>query len=158
MTKAKTIHARRKFKNWWPCQKFRVSAGCTGPVVVAMAPSLAWFHCSANSVSFAPATFRATDPQISQVLQLDFLKKYHSTSDLKQRHNLHRLFRMLRQIHPNQYQYNVRKEYIPYSKQRWTRNSYWQHYSPLILLTCHSQKKILHSEHLIQKRYSVEFY
>ncbi|KAJ6317736.1 hypothetical protein OIU76_013305 [Salix suchowensis] len=67
MTKAKTMHARRKFKNWWPCQKLRVSAGCTGTVVVAMAISLAWFHGSANSVSIAPATFRAIDPQISQL-------------------------------------------------------------------------------------------
>lgn len=79
MTKAKTIHARRKFKNRWPCQKFRVSAGCTGGAAVT-ATSLAWFHCSADPVSFAPATFRAIDPQISQVLQSDFLKKYHQNN------------------------------------------------------------------------------
>ncbi len=76
MTKAKTIQASRKFRNRWPCQKFRVSAGCTGAAAAAAAAaSFASFHCSINSVSFAPATLCATDPQISQVLQLYTGKK-----------------------------------------------------------------------------------
>ncbi|EEF31971.1 conserved hypothetical protein [Ricinus communis] len=66
MTKAKTIHASKKFRNRWPCQKCRVSAVCTDGTAVATAASLASFHCSTNSTSFGPVTFRATDPQISQ--------------------------------------------------------------------------------------------
>lgn len=67
MTKAKTIQARRKFRNLWPCQKFRISVGRAG--AAAVATSVVSFHCSINSASFAPETFRATDPHISQILQ-----------------------------------------------------------------------------------------
>lgn len=71
MTKANTIQASKKLRNRWPCQKFRVS-----DVVVVVPPgaaaadmaSLASFHCSISSASFAPATFCAIDPQISHVL------------------------------------------------------------------------------------------
>jgi hypothetical protein len=46
MTKAKTIHARRKFKNRCPCQKFRVSDGGEGPVGGTMEGSLDSLYCS----------------------------------------------------------------------------------------------------------------
>lgn len=71
ITKAKTIQASKKLRNRWPCQKFRVSVAVVVPpwaVAVDMA-SLASFHCSISSASFAPATFVAIDPQISHVLR-----------------------------------------------------------------------------------------
>ena len=74
MTKANTIQASRKFRNRCPCQQFWVSAGCTGAGASAATASFDSFHCS-NSASFTPATLRATDPQISQVLQLHTGKK-----------------------------------------------------------------------------------
>ena len=74
MTKANTIQASRKFRNRCPCQQFWVSAGCTGAGATAATASFDSFHCS-NSASFTPATLRATDPQISQVLQLHTGKK-----------------------------------------------------------------------------------
>ena len=67
MTKAKTIQPSKKLRNRCPCQKLRVSD--KGADVEAVAASFASFHCSSNSTSFGPATLRATDPQISQVLQ-----------------------------------------------------------------------------------------
>lgn len=73
ITKANTIQASKKFKNRWPCQKFRVSDGCTDAAdEAAVAASFASFHCSIISASLAPATLRAMDPQISQVLPLIF--------------------------------------------------------------------------------------
>lgn len=67
MTKAKTIQPSKKLRNRWPCQKLRVSE--EGTDVEAVAASFASFHCSSNSTSFGPATLRAIDPHISQVLQ-----------------------------------------------------------------------------------------
>lgn len=69
MTKAKTIQANKKFRNLWPCQKFRVSAGWTGAAAgVVVAVSFDSFHCSITSTSLTPETLTAVDPQISQVL------------------------------------------------------------------------------------------
>lgn len=72
MTKAKTIQASKKFRKWWPCQKFRVSAGRTegaaATMVVDNAVSLPWFHSESISGSLTPTTFIAVDPHISQFL------------------------------------------------------------------------------------------
>lgn len=82
ITKAKTIQARRKFRNLWPCQKFRISGGRT--VAVAAATSDVSFHCSINSASLAPETFRATDPHISQILQWGYWScKINTMSKIK---------------------------------------------------------------------------
>lgn len=62
------MHASKKFKKRWPCQKFRVSAASTGPAGGTKVASFASFHCSIVSTSTAQATLRATDPHISQVL------------------------------------------------------------------------------------------
>lgn len=71
ITKAKTIQASRKFRNRWPCQKFRVSAWWIGTVDAVGVASFDSVHCSIGSASFAPATLLAVVPQISQVLHLD---------------------------------------------------------------------------------------
>lgn len=70
ITNAKTIHASRKFRNRWPCQKFRASAWFTGAAVAGGVVSVDSFHCSVISTSFAPTTLQAVDPQISQVLHI----------------------------------------------------------------------------------------
>ena len=73
MTKAKTMQASKKFRNLWPCQKFRASVGCGGTMtaaaVVAVVPSFDSLHCSVESASQVLVTLCAIDPQISQVLQ-----------------------------------------------------------------------------------------
>lgn len=66
ITNAKTIHASKKLRNRWPCQKFRDSEGVG--TATAPAASSASFHCSVRSASVAPATLRAIDPQISHIL------------------------------------------------------------------------------------------
>lgn len=70
MTKANTIQARRKFKKRWPVKQLRVSvaegAGTEDAADATRLPSLA--TCAA-SMSLGPRTFRATELQISQVLQ-----------------------------------------------------------------------------------------
>nr|GME13546.1 conserved hypothetical protein [Ipomoea batatas] len=70
MTKAKTMQASKKLRNRWPCQKLRASAGGVGAVSVVTAAVLPSLHCSAGSASLIPTTLCATDPQISQVLQM----------------------------------------------------------------------------------------
>ncbi|KAK8542239.1 hypothetical protein V6N13_137186 [Hibiscus sabdariffa] len=68
ITKAKTIQASRKFRNRCPCQKFLDSAPRIATGAAADAESFESFHCSVISVSLGPVTFRAVDPQISQIL------------------------------------------------------------------------------------------
>ena len=60
MTKANTMHKRRKFKKQWPCQKFQASVANIAPVGCTTVASFALFHCFIVSTS----TANATDPQI----------------------------------------------------------------------------------------------
>lgn len=55
MTKAKTMQASKKFRNLWPCQKFRASVECGGitmaAVAVAVVASFGSLRCSVESAS-----------------------------------------------------------------------------------------------------------
>ncbi|KAF5747598.1 hypothetical protein HS088_TW05G00323 [Tripterygium wilfordii] len=74
MTNANTIHASRKFKKRWPCQKLRDSVcGTDAETAVAVAVAVAValldsFNCSIDALSLPNVTFRAIEWQISQVL------------------------------------------------------------------------------------------
>lgn len=64
MTKAKTMHARRKLRNRCPCQNLLVSFGNACPAAVEFDS----FDCSTNSGSPNTTTLHAVELQISQVL------------------------------------------------------------------------------------------
>lgn len=64
MTKAKTMHARRKLRNRCPCQNLLVSVGNVCPAAAVVDS----FDCSVNSGSPKTTTLHATELQISQVL------------------------------------------------------------------------------------------
>lgn len=78
MTNANTIQANKKFRNRWPCQKFRDwDEGKDVVAAAAAAASLISFHDSVSSASGTPDTFCATDPQISQVLHIRTRSKFN---------------------------------------------------------------------------------
>lgn len=79
---ANTTQASRKFRKRWPFQKLRVSPWRAGAETEDIAvPLLVSLDCSIDSKSVAPATLRAIELQISQVLKMsigaNIYKYYH---------------------------------------------------------------------------------
>lgn len=69
MTNANTMQASRKLRKRWPCQMLRVSPWPIAAEIEDVALALfTSFESSAVSISVAPATLRAIELQISQVL------------------------------------------------------------------------------------------
>lgn len=84
-TNAKTIHASRKFRRWWPFKQVRVSVvDDTGAEVALAAVALVSLVCGADSISFEPTTLHAIELQISQVLRMmNYYKKRQQKTEGK---------------------------------------------------------------------------